>query len=414
GGVNAQLWIVPSNTTGVPSENAILVGGGTTTGDDGSYLIKLTAATSPPYTISTYQFPYNFRPNANNGNSYITAVAQSALNTSHYYVGMADGTFFYSHDSGSNWLKANGFNAPANAFLYGTCILPSRIHPNRLFYSGSGYNNPGVYMSTNGGVSFTPLSTGLPATFVTELELNDTESLLFAATDAGPYVYVFSQGQWYSLNGVTTPLQDFKSVEYLPGINKVRFTTYGRGVWDLSLLSVPLPVEWVRFEAQKLPAGQVQLDWATGHEADNDYFDVQHSTDGVRFDPIGRVGSKGSGSQYTFRHTTPPPGVNYYRLKQVDTDGAYSFSDIRLVNMKPDLTPVVFPNPAPRESSFWVSQWTDEAAFTLYDQSGKTVHRAICTGPLEVPTTGLPAGVYYFHLQDRNSPEQFSGKIVIR
>ncbi len=414
GGTNEQLWIVPSNPVAVPSENAILVGGGTITGDDGSYLIKLTAATVFPYTITAYQFPYNFRPNANNGDSYITAVAQSTLNTAHYYVGMADGTFFYSHDGGSSWQKTSSFNGPGNSFLYGTCILPSRLHPDRLFFGGSGYNNPGVYMSTNSGVSFIPLSTGLPATFVTELELNDTESMLFAATDAGPYVYIFSQGQWYSLNGVSTPLQTFKSVEYLAGSNTARFTTYGRGVWDLSLVSAPLPVQWVRFEALGLPGRQVQIDWTTGSEAGNDYFDIQHSTDGIHFSPIGKAASRGDNSHYTFRHNTPASGPNYYRLKQVDTDGAgYSFSDIRQVKIETGSEPVVFPNPVTTNTVFRVSDWGREADFTLYDQTGKAVYRAACDGPLEVPTAGMSGGIYYFHLQDRHSPDQYNGKIVI-
>ncbi len=414
GGVNAQLWIMPSNPVGAAAENAILVGGGTLTADDGSHLIKLTAATSPPYTISAFQFSYNFRPNANNGNSYITAVAQSTLNTSKYYVGMADGTFFYSNNGGTTWQKTSSFNGPGNGFLYGTCILPSHIHPDRLFFAGSGYNNPGVYMSVNGGVSFTPLSTGLPATFVTELEMNDTESMLFAATDAGPYVYIFSQGQWYSLNGATTPLQTFKSVEYLSSSNTARFTTYGRGVWDLSFVSVPLPVQLVRFEAEASPEKQVDLYWLTASEAGNDHFDVEHSTDGIRYSPIGQVKGLGSNSRYTFRHTAPAPGKNYYRLKQVDADAAhFTYSDIRQVTIDAGGSPVVYPNPVPPGGTIHVSQWAEEAEFTLFDQSGKVVYRTPCNGPLEVPASGLPPGVYYFRLQDFQNQAQFSGKIVI-
>ena len=412
-GENRQLWIVPSNPVGIPSENAILVGGGTTTGDDGSYLIKLTATSSPPYSISAFQFSYNFRPNANNGDSYITAVAQSTLNTANYYVATADGTFFYSQDNGSSRQKTASFNGPGNGFLYGTCILPSRIHPNRVFFSGSGYSNPGVYMSTDGGVTFNPLSTGIPATYFTELELDDTESMLFAATDAGPYVYIFSQAQWYSLNGVNTPLQTFKSVEYLPATNTARFATYGRGVWDLQLSAIPLPVEWVRFEVRATPSGQAQLDWTTGAETGNAYFEVQHSSDGVQFSAIGKVDARGSGSQYKFLHPAPRAGANYYRLRQVDQDGQFSYSDLRQLTMAGKATPLVFNNPVRRGSRFRVSRLEGEATFTLYDRNGRLVRQAAYEGNLEISTEGLAAGVYVFRLKDKNSPAQYSGKIVI-
>ncbi len=414
-GLNRQLWIVPSNPVGDPAVDAILVGGGSTTGDSGSYLIKLTAGASSPYTISVFQYGYNFRPNANNGNSYITAVAQSPLNLQHLYVSTADGTFFYSHNSGSSWQKAASFTGPGNSFLYGTCILPSRLHNNRLFISGSGYSNPGVYISNNGGVSFTALNTGLPATFVTELELNDTESLLFAATDAGPYVYIFATGQWYPLTGAATPLQTYKSVEYLSSTTTVRFTSYGRGVWDLVLSAIPLPVEWVRFDARVLPRNQVRLDWATGSEAGNAYFDVEYSPDGVHFSSIGKVDGLGNDSEYTFRHNGPQPGANYYRLKQTDAGGVgYSYSAIRAVNL--DATPAVavYPNPVAQGSSIEVAHPFESADFVLYDASGKPVVQAACSGAPTIAMPRLQTGLYVFTIKDQYSPRYVSGKLVVR
>ncbi len=242
-GKNIQLWSVPMSTVANPNENAVIVGGGAVnTVDSGSYLIKLTADTDAPFNIFEYQYDFNFRINANTGDSYITAVAQSPVNPSYYFVAMADGTFFYSHDDGTNWNKADGFVSPGNGWLYGSSICVSQRNENQLFLGGNGYGGTGVYQSSDGGLSFKAMVSGLPQTFINDLALNRDETLLFAATEAGPYVCLLNTGKWYPLIGENTPIQPYQSVEYIAATSTVRFCTYGRGVWDFVLKSQPLKV----------------------------------------------------------------------------------------------------------------------------------------------------------------------------
>jgi len=222
------------------SLDEILIGGGNITGDSGSYLIKLTLTMAGGFTVTPSQYPYNFRVNSNDSTSGISAIGISHLSSTLMYVAAEDGTFFYSSDAGSTWNKTSGFPGVAGNWLYGACVLPGATSINTVYYAGSGYSNPPVYVSRNHGVSFTPMSTGLPPTLVNNMAIVGNDSLIFAATEAGPYVYVTSHNHWYSLADGNIPTQNWRSVEYIPAINTVRYSTYGRGIWDLKLNGPPI------------------------------------------------------------------------------------------------------------------------------------------------------------------------------
>ncbi len=117
----------------------------------------------------------------------------------------------------------------------------------------------------------------------------------------------------------------------------------------------PLPVELISFTGE-FNNSQVDLTWQTVSEINNDYFDIQRSQDGINFETIGKI--KGAGNSnitidYNYTDFNPYSGISYYRLKQVDFDGRYEYSNIVKVNYKtnttndnnkPELS--VFPNPA--------------------------------------------------------------------
>lgn len=225
-------WIGTTAETSNPTDNAIYVAGGNINGGPGSYLITMTAGPAPNYNISVTQNSYDFYTNANSGNSTISAIENSLLNPNQIYVATADGTFFYSNNNGGSWSKTTSFTGPGDFWLYGSTILASTQVANRVWYGGSGYSNPAVYISNDGGATFTAAANGLPSTLVYELAANDTETLLFAATELGPYMYEVATNQWYPIMGVGAPVQQYYSVEYISNLNIVRFGTYGRGIWD--------------------------------------------------------------------------------------------------------------------------------------------------------------------------------------
>jgi hypothetical protein len=95
-----------------------------------------------------------------------------------------------------------------------------------------------------------------------------------------------------------------------------------------------LPVSLTSFTAQKQNNG-IGLNWSTASEKDNSHFDILRSGDGANFEKISSVAGNGNSSEvrnYNFTDANPLPGINYYQLSQVDTDGKSSKSEIRAVN----------------------------------------------------------------------------------
>jgi hypothetical protein len=228
-------WMLPIKNTSNPLSDTILMAGGNLTGGSGSYLCRIAMQNASPNNISATQYNFNFRANSNNGASGITAIEVSQLQPEKMYVATEDGTFFYSNNSGTNWTKSTTFSVGGGWYLYGSTILASEFTDNLVWYGGSGYGGTTMFKSTNGGQTFTAMSNGLPQTLVHEVVANLNETMLFAATDAGPYVYIVAEDKWYSMIGATTPIQQYTSVEYVSSSNTVRFATHGRGIIDFAI-----------------------------------------------------------------------------------------------------------------------------------------------------------------------------------
>ncbi|MDQ6843831.1 MAG: T9SS type A sorting domain-containing protein, partial [Bacteroidota bacterium] len=390
-------WLLPTANTANNAANEIYMAGGNITGGGGSYLVKITAAS--PQTFTASQFNYDFMANSNNNTSGISAIGVSMLHDSKIYVATEDGTFFYSNNNGGVWIKSV-FTGPLPQYLYGSAILPSKITHNLVWYGGSGYSNPGVYKSTDGGQSFTAMSNGLPNTLVHEIAAAPDESLLFAATEAGPYVYVAADDTWYSLRGVSVPIQDFFTVEYISSISTVRFGTYGRGIFDFQILSA-LPITLSSFDAQKTSDQEVKLTWTTETEFNNDKFIIQRSGDAIGFKNIATIPSLGNSNNrqlYSAIDSRPFAGKNFYRLMQKDRNGKSSFSKIVLVDFNSMIKPLtIFPNPAKDFLYIQASSENEKGIMQIIDASGRKLKEIKITldgnNSWSVDIRNLPKGI---------------------
>ena len=107
--------------------------------------------------------------------------------------------------------------------------------------------------------------------------------------------------------------------------------------WTLSDINDPLPVELVQFNADCQNNGTVKLSWTTASEINNDYFDVQKSFDASDFFSIGTVAGNGNSNTINYyEFIDEESGPAYYRLKQVDFDGKFDYSDVVVASCKTD------------------------------------------------------------------------------
>lgn len=172
--------------------------------------------------------------------------------------------------------------------------------------------------------------------------------------------------------------------------------------------SFPLPVELVSFTATALPEGSVEMRWLTASETDNDHFVIERSADAIAFTAVARVdGAGNSQTSLHYAHTDHDPllvEISYYRLVQVDHDGAETPSDIVAVVLDRSALAVVSTRAEPAANTIHVQVRNDREEalyFTLRDMMGRIVEQGACTAadgvrPIELRAGHLRAGMYSF------------------
>lgn len=160
--------------------------------------------------------------------------------------------------------------------------------------------------------------------------------------------------------------------------NGITSLTGGGLAYTIGNNSIVLPVELLGFNAEKA-AGQVYLDWSTASENNSDYFEVQHSVDKRNWHAIANVPAAGFSSEihsYNAWHRQPSAGINYYRLRQVDFNGAEDFSEVREVNFEALEEGIrIFPNPAKDMVRIHVPDPGGAIIVELISQTGQIVKR---------------------------------------
>jgi hypothetical protein len=223
-------WIVPTAPAPNVTDDFIYVAGGDINGGNGSHLIKLEYLGFG--NVNASQFTFDFK--AESGDE-ISAINASKVDADRLYVGTENGKFYYSNDNGLTWNTSAFFNGPGVLYLYGASIISANQTPNLVFFGGSGYSNSPCFMSTDGGQNFTSISNGLPSTVIHDMAMSPDDKFVFAATDAGPYVYYIAQNEWFYIGGTSAPIGSYYSVDYVNDFDIVRFGTHGRGIWDLNI-----------------------------------------------------------------------------------------------------------------------------------------------------------------------------------
>ncbi len=190
-----------------------------------------------------------------------------------------------------------------------------------------------------------------------------------------------------------------------------------------SLDCTVLPVELLKFEAIYLPKDDaVDVYWITETENNNDFFDLEKSYDGVKFDFVKRMDGQGTSpyeTQYFVNDTETRESTIYYRIKQVDLDGNTKYSRVTSVNILAELKNqlYMYPNPTNGNVNITFSNKTEEVyEMVVMDAKGFVVETRMINATVgldnnaEIDLTNFKKGIYFVSIS--NSSRRLSGKII--
>lgn len=196
-------------------------------------------------------------------------------------------------------------------------------------------------------------------------------------------------------------------------------SAYGNviGIDDIAVrANSPLPVTFASFTGLKDGAKNV-LQWSTTTELNNAFFSLERSLDGTNFNELTTVTSKAVNGNsntilnYDFTDFKPIAGNNYYRLKQVDKDGKFSYSQVVLLkgNKANGISiSAIYPNPAKDNVSIvFNTEFAAKVNIAIVDIAGKVVQQkqtSLSSGQTNYTTdiSTLKAGNYIVKISDVN------------
>lgn len=177
----------------------------------------------------------------------------------------------------------------------------------------------------------------------------------------------------------------------------------------------PLPVNLISFEV-RAHKGQSELYWITSMERSNRGFGIEHSTNSNSWTTIGFLdaptakGTTDLQSDYHFVDQQPANGQNFYRLKQTDLNGTFTYSPVRSVWFDQVSGISIYPNPV--KDQLTISGLQGEEQIYLLDISGRRIHHTVADqATLHISLAQYSEGVYYLHLINA-AGQTLSQKIV--
>jgi predicted outer membrane repeat protein len=175
----------------------------------------------------------------------------------------------------------------------------------------------------------------------------------------------------------------------------------------------PLPVKLLSFAGQAIDKTN-ELNWATATEQNASHFEIETTTtDFANWKKISTVSAENAqnGAAYTYTDQAPSAGRNYYRLKMVDFDGSFEYSNtISIAGRKSIAFEVekVYPNPTAGDLNvLYNAKNTDNVAFEVFDALNRLVYSTsetpqIGSNTASIDMRGFTNGVYYLTIANAN------------
>jgi xyloglucan-specific exo-beta-1,4-glucanase len=379
-------------------------------------------------------------------NGFQGKVAISADGSTFLHTPSGSGTMYRSVNNGSSWTTCNGVNI-TDAVPVADMVNTNKIY---AYNNGSGQmmvstdaganfsasGSPGtggsriirtvpgneghIWVAMYGGGLKRSINSGASFTTIAGVSSCDAVGLGMTAPAASYYtIYIWGvvggvtgvfrsidQGtSWVRINDDAHEYGGPGNGQFVIGdmnvYGRVYMSTVGRGI-AYADLTVPAPVDLISFEAFD-EKDKIKLNWTTASEINNSYFNVEKGLDGKIFYTLGITEGKGNSSSsqnYSYIDKSPFTGMNYYRLKQMDFNGEYIYSDVVKVYMENAEIIQLIPNPA--GSYFSISSVEEVAISTveLYSITGEKINEYTSdTDFRSIDISGLPEGIYFVRIK---------------
>jgi hypothetical protein len=335
------------------------------------------------------------------------------------YAGLKGGSAYYSSNSGSTWTHISAglpMNIPEPIRGFAFC---------GAYVFASTYDDA-LYLSTSPSAAWIPANTGLPN--------GNGPYYNYSAAGAGGNFYAGSKdGVYGSTDGVNwSPFNDGLRAEAVAGgagaqglavcgshVFAVVWDSTGTRVWRRALAD-PVPIQLEMFTASMMDGSRVNLYWKTASETGNYGFEIQKSNSPPEYRSVPDLFIPGHGTTVVPHeyHWTDPSGEagDYYRLKQIDLDGTWHFSEgvrpasvsgVRDESTRPDRFSMEqnYPNPFnPSTTIRFAVPVRSHVRLSIFNALGQEVAALLNSvkeaGSYEVRLEGsnLASGLYFYRL----------------
>ncbi len=290
-------------------------------------------------------------------------------------------------------------------FLNGTGDVELRNFENLILTETITVSNPDgkditvTEISNNGGLPMTVDGIAMPTGSVPNAIVGDDSVILKEQNKGAGTIHDIR------MNGVT-------GFTWLYQATKI-----SREGFKLNLSAIVLPIELITFNATLLQNDNVQLDWTTATETNNDYFTIERSKDGISWEQIAKINGSGSvysPTSYSYRDEATNHQLSYYRLKQTDFEQQFSYSSVVSINRKKNEAEAVNIYPNPATNLITISGLDiNQDVIEIMDISGNAVNNLVvitsfAKAMYQIELSALPTGVYF--IRTPNSVNKFFKK----
>jgi len=354
--------------------------------------------------------------NITNMSGSVTAVkVASPFTNNRVYFGTNNAQVIYVNNahsiaSGSTGtVISSGF--PAGAYV--SCIEFGTTENNIVVtFSNYGINN--VWVTTNGGATWTAVDGDLPNMPVRwGMFYPGDDTRLILATEAGVYATPLINGastNWYP--SVSFPVCATYMLQYRTSDQTIAAATHGRGLWTNNIEYV-LPFNGPKLSAVWSDKTIAELKWHLENPRANVTYEIELASDNANFQKVGEIKYNGS-ADYTFTHQPSLSKTLYYRIREKDKDGASRLSNVATLNVNQNDFQLqitnIFPNPVKDKCFIDVeSPKSGDLSVELYTLAGQKVQKYTFTIPqigkhrFSMDMSALSVGAYYLVVKSDNT-----------